>query len=54
MEQFLDIIGKLPEMITALVAIVAGLVAFFMAIPGDQPEKFLKGVLDVISKFSKK
>lgn len=38
----------------ALTALVAALIAVFSLIPGEQPEKFLRGVLDVLTKFSKK
>lgn len=42
------------ELIKAIViglpAFIMALIAFFMLIPGDQPEKFLQGVLDVLQK----
>lgn len=34
--------------------VLLALIAFFAVIPGDQPEKFLQGVVDFIEKFSRK
>jgi hypothetical protein len=42
---------NLPELIVGL---CGALIAIFLFIPGEQPEKFLKGVVEFISKFSKK
>jgi len=42
------------EVVAALHAILAALIAFFMVIPGDQPEKALQGVVDFIARFSRK
>lgn len=41
-----------PNMITALVAAIMALIAFFALIPGEQPEKALQSVVDFLSKFS--
>ncbi len=49
-----DIIGKLPEYIALINAVLLALIAFFLLIPGEQPEKALKAVVDFIAKFSKK
>lgn len=38
----------------ALTALVAALIAVFSLIPGEQPEKFLSGVLSVLTRFSRK
>jgi len=38
----------------ALVALLSAVIAIASLIPGDQPEKFLQSVVDVLSKFSKK
>ncbi len=38
----------------ALTALCGALIAVFSLIPGEQPEKFLRGVLDVLTKFSRK
>lgn len=40
--------------ITALVGILSGIIAICMLIPGEQPEKALQGIVDFLSKFSKK
>lgn len=42
------------EIITAVVGVLTGVIGISMIIPGDQPEKFLKGIVDFISKFSAK
>jgi len=38
----------------ALTALCAALIAVFSLIPGEQPEKFLRGVLSVLTRFSRK
>ena len=38
----------------AVVALLSAVIAIASLIPGDQPEKFLQSVVDVLSKFSKK
>lgn len=43
-----------PNLIAAVVAVLAALIALFLLIPGDQPEKFLQGILDFLKKFSLK
>lgn len=48
------IIANGPHFITALNAVLVALIALFMLIPGEQPEKFLQQVVDFISKFSLK
>jgi len=40
--------------VTALNGLFVALIAFFSLIPGEQPEKFLRWLVDIISKFSKK
>ena len=58
MESVLEIIKTVlaegPAYLTAAMGIITALIGFFMLIKGDQPEKFLQGVLDFIGKFSKK
>jgi hypothetical protein len=46
-----ELLVNLPELIVGL---CGALIAIFLFIPGEQPEKFLKGVVEFISKFSKK
>lgn len=38
----------------AIIAVLSALIALFLMIPGDQPEKALQSALDFLSKFSKK
>lgn len=40
--------------LNAAIALLTGLVAVFMLIPGEQPEKALRGIADFIEKFSRK
>jgi len=58
MERVLEIVNWIfangPHFISALVAVLSALVALFLLIPGDQPEKALKGIADFLAKFSKK
>lgn len=48
------IMAHYQEILAALMALLTGLIAFFMIIPGEQPEKALKGFADFIAKFSAK
>lgn len=54
----MELIGRIlidaPTYISALVGVLTALIAMFMLIPGEQPEKFLQSVVDVIARFSKK
>jgi hypothetical protein len=58
MELVLDVVNWLMAhyqvVLSGLVAVFSGLITIFMLIPGDQPEKFLQGVVDFVAKFSKK
>lgn len=40
--------------LAAVTALISGLIAVAMLIPGEQPEKALKAVVAFIEKFSKK
>ena len=42
------------EIVMAVHGILVALVALFMLIPGEQPEKALQSVVDFIERFSKK
>ena len=42
------------EAIGAVTTILVGLIALFELIPGDQPEKTLKAIVNVIARFSRK
>jgi hypothetical protein len=43
-----------PEIVSAVVAILSGIIAISLLIPGEQPEKTLKAVVAFLSKFSRK
>jgi hypothetical protein len=43
-----------PEVVSAIVALLSGVTAIALLIPGEQPEKALKGVVEFLEKFSKK
>jgi len=52
---FIRNLGNLaPEIISALAAGVSAAIVVALAIPGDQPEKFLQKLLDILKRFSKK
>lgn len=50
--QFLVLHG--PEIVSAVVALLSAIIAIALLIPGEQPEKALKGVVAVLEKFSAK
>jgi hypothetical protein len=50
----IQIVGKIQEVLGLLSLVLTGLIGLFMLIPGDQPEKALQAVLDLLKKFSKK
>jgi len=54
MDTIVNIIAQAPVYIAAVVGVLTAIIGLCMLIPGDQPEKFLKGVVDVLAKFSKK
>lgn len=58
MEQAIEavkvVIEKGPEILSAVVALLSGIIAVAMLIPGEQPEKALKSVVEFLAKFSKK
>lgn len=43
-----------PQFVTAVNAVLLAVIALCMMIPGEQPEKFLQGIVDFLSKLSKK
>jgi hypothetical protein len=58
MEQILAlvqvIIEKGPVYIASIVAVLSALIALFLLIPGEQPEKALQAIVDFLAKFSAK
>lgn len=54
MEVLQLVIEKGPMVLSALVGVLSALIALFMLIPGEQPEKAMKGIVDFLAKFSRK
>ena len=42
------------EIVAGVAGLSAALLVIALIIPGEQPDKFLQGVVDFLSKFSKK
>lgn len=53
-EFIMGLVGNLGGYVNAILAVLMALIALFMLIPGDQPEKALQGIVDFITKFSRK
>lgn len=41
-----------PNIIAATLAVLSALIALFLLIPGEQPEKTLQGIVDFLAKLS--
>lgn len=58
MSNFISIVQWLVAnwsgLLNSIIAILTALIAFFMLIPGEQPEKALQAIVDFIKKFSVK
>lgn len=54
MDSLLAILGQIPLILGQAAVAISALIALFMLIPGEEPEKSLQKLLDVIKKFSKK
>ncbi len=58
MEKVLEIISWVvkfgPEIVSGVIGVLSGVIAIALIIPGDQPEKALKGVVSFLEKFSAK
>jgi hypothetical protein len=54
--EIIQIIGSLNwlEIIGATTTLLVTLIAVFELVPGDQPEKFLKAVVQFLARFSRK
>lgn len=46
--------AKAQDVLGMVSMVLTGLIGISLLIPGDQPEKALQSILDVIKKFSKK
>jgi hypothetical protein len=47
-------LAVIQQWLSLVVALLSAIIAICMLIPGDQPEKALKAIVDFIAKFSKK
>jgi len=54
MEKIIEILKMAPEYLGHIEVLLVAMIAFFMVIPGHQPEAFLQKVVDIIKKFSRK
>lgn len=54
MESIINFFSNISVYVTAINGIVLALIALFLLIPGDQPEKTLKTIADILGKISKK
>ncbi len=58
MEKVLEIISWIvkfgPEIVSGIIGVLSGVIAVSLIIPGEQPEKALKGVVSFLEKFSAK
>lgn len=54
MEQLISILQQAPVYIASIAGVLTALIGLFMLIPGEQPEKTLQAIVDIISKFSRK
>lgn len=49
-----EILGNIPLYLSLLVAFVGAALGIALVIPGEQPDKFLQGVVDFLKLFSVK
>ena len=58
MEKVIEVLKELvvvgPAIVSAVVAVLSALIGLFMLIPGEQPEKALRGAVEFLAKFSSK
>ena len=43
-----------PDVVSGVIGILSGVIAISLMIPGEQPEKALKSVVEFLTKFSRK
>lgn len=48
------VLANWQNTLTAVLALLTSLIGVALIIPGDQPEKFLQGIVDFLTKFSSK
>lgn len=49
-----NIINNVVVIVGAAGVVLGGFITIFSFIPGDQPEKTLKKIVDILAKFSRK
>lgn len=52
--KILELLQNIGPYVAAVNGVLVALIALFILIPGEQPEKTLKKIVDVIAKLSKK
>lgn len=53
-EKFAEIMKQAPAYLHAFEMLMVAMIALFVLIPGDQPEKAMQGIVDFVKKFSRK
>ena len=48
------IVEKGPAVLSAIIGLLSAVIGICLLIPGEQPEKALQGIVDFLSKFSRK
>lgn len=51
---YVQIVEVAYQILSAIIALCLAMIALFMMIPGNQPEKALQSFVDFIQKFSRK
>lgn len=54
METIKNLVVHAQEIVGAFGLVLSGLITISALIPGEQPEKFLRGIVSLIEKFSRK
>lgn len=54
MEVVQYIMANGADMLSAVIALLSGIMAVALMIPGEQPEKALQSIINVLKKLSKK
>lgn len=58
MEKVIEIVGWItlygPDVVSAVVAVLGGVAAIALLVPGDEPEATIQKIADWLSKFSRK
>jgi hypothetical protein len=52
--KLLEILQNIGPYVAAVNGVLLALIALFLLIPGEQPEKILQKIVDVLGKLSKK